>query len=91
MRSRYSAYALKLPEYLAGTWHPATRPVALDFERGPQRWVALKIVRHEEREPDAAIVEFIAFYKAGGRVQQLHETSRFARVGGRWLYVDAAG
>jgi SEC-C motif domain protein len=91
MRSRYTAYALKLKEYLVATWHPATRPVALDFDQAPKRWVALKILRHEVQEPDAAIVEFTAFYKAGGRVQQLREMSRFVREDGQWFYVDATG
>jgi SEC-C motif-containing protein len=91
MRSRYTAYALKLKEYLVETWHPVTRPVALDFEQAPRRWVALKIMRCEEQEPEVAIVEFTAFYKAGGRVREMRETSRFVREDGRWLYVDAAG
>ena len=38
--------------------------------------------------PDAAIVEFVARYKAGGRVHEMREASRFVRVDGRWLYVD---
>jgi SEC-C motif-containing protein len=33
-------------------------------------------------------VEFVARYKLNGRAFRLHETSRFERVGGRWLYVD---
>jgi len=31
MRSRYSAYVLKLEAYLLATWHPGTRPAALDL------------------------------------------------------------
>jgi len=33
-------------------------------------------------------VEFVARYKLNGRAFRLHEVSRFARVDGRWLYVD---
>ncbi len=35
-----------------------------------------------------ATVEFVARYKLNGRAFKLHETSRFERVDGRWLYVD---
>ena len=30
MRSRYSAYVLKLEDYLLATWHPDTRPRQLE-------------------------------------------------------------
>jgi len=33
-------------------------------------------------------VEFVARSKRGGRAHRLHETSRFVREDGRWLYVD---
>ncbi|HMR70993.1 MAG TPA: YchJ family metal-binding protein, partial [Rubrivivax sp.] len=35
-----------------------------------------------------AEVEFVARSKLGGRAQRLHETSRFERRDGRWVYVD---
>ena len=34
MRSRYSAYALGLRDYLLETWHPNTRPESIDPEPG---------------------------------------------------------
>jgi SEC-C motif-containing protein len=89
MRSRYTAHALKLGDYLLDTWHPGARPVALDFAQAPRRWIGLKIVRHESEGDDEAIVEFVAHYKAGGRVHEFRETSRFVREDGRWLYLDA--
>lgn len=55
---------------------------------GPRRWLGLKALRHEVGTADSAIVEAIARYKAGGRANELRETSRFVREGGRWLYVD---
>ena len=39
-------------------------------------------------DPTHATVEFVARYKLNGRAFRLHETSRFERVDGRWLYVD---
>ncbi len=88
MRSRYTAYVLKLEDYLLATWHPGTRPKELDLASAPRRWVGLKVLRHEAGAADAALVEFFARYKAGGRAHELHETSRFVREDGRWLYVE---
>lgn len=90
MRSRYSAYVLKLDDYLLASWHPDTRPAALDLaaEQPPPKWLGLSVRRHETRG-DQATVEFVARWKSGGgRAQRLHETSRFVREDGRWYYVD---
>jgi SEC-C motif-containing protein len=91
MRSRYSAYVLKLEDYLLETWHPQTRPPGLDLEVTARRWLGLKIVRHELRPDETAIVEFMARYKAGGRTHDYREISQFVRVAGRWLYWNAEG
>ena len=89
MRSRYSAYVLRLENYLLATWHHSTRPAALNLDQEiDTRWLGLEIKRHEQRENDTAIVEFVARYKIGGRAHRLHETSRFVREDGRWYYVD---
>ncbi len=88
MRARYSAFVLKLEPYLLTTWHPRTRPRDLELSQSPRRWLSLKVLRHEEGADGAAVVEFIARYKAGGRVQELREASRFVQEDGRWLYVD---
>ena len=87
MRSRYSAYVLRLADYLLATWHQNTRPPALDFEPG-QRWLGLQVLRHERHRDDLATVAFIARSKVAGRAQQLAETSRFVRESGQWFYVD---
>lgn len=91
MRSRYSAYALGLADYLLATWHPSTRPASLDLAEPPvPRWIGLAVRRHTTTGLDSAEVEFIARYRIHGRAQRLHETSRFRLEGGRWLYVDGA-
>lgn len=87
MRSRYSAYALALGDYLLATWHASTRPTRIDFEPG-LRWLGLQVRRHLCSDPDHALVEFVARSKLGGRAHRLHETSRFVREGGRWYYLD---
>ena len=90
MRSRYSAYALKLADYLLGTWHGSTAPGEIDFP--PTKWLGLEI-KHAETHGDAGVVEFIARYRdSTGRAGRLHEVSRFVADGAgldaRWLYID---
>jgi SEC-C motif-containing protein len=90
MRSRYSAYALGLADYLLATWHPSTRPAALEPDPPGLRWLGLEVKRHARDGEDRAVVEFVAISKLGGRAHRLHETSRFVREAGRWFYLDAA-
>jgi SEC-C motif domain protein len=85
MRSRYSAYALGLIDYLLATWHPSTSPGELDLS--PVKWLGLE-VRHAAQSGDAGVVEFVARCRDSGRAQRLHETSRFVREAGRWYYID---
>ncbi len=89
MRSRYSAYAKGLADYVSDTWHAATRPGTLAFDEVPPiRWLGLDVKRHVA-DGDRATVEFVArFRQGGGRAGRLHETSRFVRESGRWFYVD---
>ena len=87
MRSRYTAFVCELADYLQATWHASTRPADLDFEPGA-RWLGLQVRSHRATGEDRAEVEFVARYRVGGRAVRLHETSRFVREGGRWLYVD---
>lgn len=87
MRSRYSAYVLKLEPYLLATWHPDTRPNELDLDAEPIKWLGLKIVRSETLSSTTAIVEFVARYKVGGqRAERLHEISEFVYTDA-WYYV----
>jgi SEC-C motif-containing protein len=89
MRSRYSAFALNLPEYIQRSWHASTRPApAVAGNEAPSRWLGLRIGRTEALAENRASVEFRARYKVGGRAFALHETSRFVREGGHWFYVD---
>lgn len=97
MRSRYSAYVMGLSDYLRDTWHPRTRPNAVELEQPGPRWLGLEVrsqraladVVSDHSEPVAqAEVEFVARCKQGGRATRLHETSRFLREGGHWLYLD---
>ena len=91
MRSRYSAYVLRLEAYLLATWHSTTRPVALNLaaQNPAPRWLGLTVKRHRAIDADHAVVEFVARSRlGGGAAQRLHEISRFVREDGRWYYVD---
>lgn len=90
MRSRYSAYVLGLDDYLLATWHPDTRPAALDTGDTPGlRWLGLDLKRHADAGDGTAVVEFVARYRVrGAPAVRMREVSRFRRVDGRWLYLD---
>lgn len=88
MRSRYSAYVLKLEAYLLATWHTDTLPATIELANDDTKWLGLEVKKHIVNDTDRATVEFVARYKIGGRAHRLHEISRFTRSDGRWFYVD---
>lgn len=88
MRSRYSAFVLKLEDYLLATWHASKRPSELDLAADDTKWLGLDVRRHEQADETHAVVEFVARYRIAGRGHRLHEISRFVREDGRWYYVD---
>jgi SEC-C motif domain protein len=92
MRSRYSAYVVGATGYLRETWEPSTCPDYFDAvpsAKGAPVWLGLQILRFTELDETHAEVEFVARFKADGRTQTLHESSRFTRSDdGRWRYVD---
>lgn len=88
MRSRYSAYVLGLPDYLRATWAAETCPAVIEPDPPGLKWLGLELRSHRLQDAEHATVEFVARHKLGGRAQRLHETSRFERRDGRWVYVD---
>lgn len=89
MRSRFSAFALGDAGYLLRSWHPSTRPSALELDPG-LTWYRLDIEHAERGGPfdRDGVVAFTAYYKGAER-GSLHEVSRFVREGRDWFYVDA--
>ncbi len=89
MRSRYSAYVAGDSAYLLKTWHPATRPLALDPATIPE-WCGLKIIRTEKGQAGDAtgMVEFRATARSQQKILTLHEVSHFVKEAGHWLYVS---
>lgn len=92
MKSRYSAYALDIAEYIIRTTHPDNP----DYTENTQRWreeisrfsqgtrfEGLRILSYEEGEEES-FVSFEATLSSG----IMREKSRFLKENGRWLYVD---
>ena len=88
MRSRYSAYVLKIDDYLLATWHPRTRPAQLDLASDDSRWLGLEIKSFLPLSDSSASVEFVARYKIAGRAHRLHERSSFVYENGAWFYLE---
>lgn len=89
MRSRFSAFAVGDAAYLLATWHPTTRPTELELDPD-LRWYRLDVLATRDGGPSdtTGVVEFTAFYRSPGGAGSQHETSRFRRDAGRWLYLD---
>jgi SEC-C motif domain protein len=90
MRSRFSAFAVGNPAYLLRTWHPSTRPLELTLD--PElRWYRLDVLSTSRGGmlDTEGTVEFRAHYKGPDGAGSQHETSRFVRDSGAWVYVDA--
>ena len=92
MRSRYSAYALGLRDYVLDTWHASTRPEQMQRFDSGVKWLGLTVKRAWTASADEGFVEFVARNRprGGGPAERLHELSRFVRNEGRWQYLDAA-
>ncbi len=82
MRSRFTAYAMGLDDYVFRTWHPRTRPEGVAPDPST-RWTALEIL-----DTDGDVVEFRAHFEERGRRGVLQERSRFSERAGRWFYLD---
>lgn len=88
MRSRYSAFAVGLPDYLLRTWHPSTRPAWLELD-DDVRWTGLDVLATTGGSLLAAegTVEFRAHYVRDREAGVQHENSRFVREDGVWRYL----
>lgn len=92
MRSRFSAFAVGDAGYLLRTWHPSTRPAALDLD-DTLRWYRLDILATARGGllDTEGMVEFVAHHKipgVRGSAGSQHERSRFSKDTGAWTYVD---
>lgn len=99
LRSRYAAFSLELPSYLAATTHPAHNDYSTDTAAWVQRlgkgldasaFEGLRVLSQEPLGDDAHEIVFEADVRPRdapeGAGVTLHERSRFAREGGLWYY-----
>jgi SEC-C motif-containing protein len=89
MRSRYTGFVVGDADHLFRTWHPRTRPEDVTVDPATT-WLGLEVLRTDAGGPgdDAGVVEFRARHSDRGGEHVLHETSRFERRRGRWVYVE---
>lgn len=94
MRSRYSAYAQQLADYIMETTHPSNSGFMTDKKEWAgqirqfaqnTRFEGLQII-HFEDGPVVAFVTFRALLKQKGQDASFNEKSRFEKINGRWLY-----
>ena len=84
MRSRFSAFALSLDDYLLTSWHPITRPEQLKLEQGTQ-WRRLEIIS-ATNDSKQGLVHFKAYYQEQNEWHLLEETSKFLFENDHWFY-----
>lgn len=88
MRSRYSAYAKKRPEYLLETaLHKADR-ASIESWMQSAEFLRLEILhcRKGKALDKKGFVEFKAYYLEEEKERVLHEVSAFVKHKGRWYY-----
>lgn len=94
MRSRYSAYALKLPDYIIETTHKDGSAYhsnlsewkdSILFFSNKTEYHDLKIIEFLEGTEEAFVV-FHAHLFRDGKNTSFTENSRFFKIGDRWYY-----
>lgn len=87
MRSRFSAFTLKNSSWLKNSWHTTTRPKQINFEDNIN-WLDLSIINTQLIELNRGRVEFEARYLKNGKINAIHENSRFEKIAKQWFYID---
>lgn len=96
MRSRYSAYARHLPEYIIQTTHPENPHYKVEHIQWRREilhfcentlFKKLEIIEFLDGKEEA-YVTFIAYLEQDKMDKQLFEKSRFKTLNGRWLYLE---
>lgn len=84
MRSRFSAFALNLSDYLLTSWHPDTRPDQLELNASTL-WKRLEILS-AKNDNEQGEVHFKATYHELNGWHLLEETSQFYFQNDHWFY-----
>lgn len=99
MRSRYSAYALNIPDYIIATTHPLNPKYSEDQLSWKQSvihfsqsssFLKLEILDFTENQ-NMATVTFTASISQSGRDASFTEKSYFEKVNNHWLYLEGHG
>lgn len=94
MRSRYSAFARRIPQYLFDTLHPSKRApnelALLENAVRQNNWLGLQIVSTQQGQPDdnEGFVAFRATCEESGQPAVLEENSAFIKESGQWYYLQ---
>lgn len=97
MRSRFSAFAEGLVQYIMNTTHPENTNYKVNkIEWGSEikkycdetKFQALEITDRTQEREDLATVTFTAFLKNGRQTFSFTEKSFFVKINGKWLYLD---
>jgi len=94
MRSRYSAYVEHAIDYIINTCvHRGKNDIDYKSTRDwseQSTWLGLKIISIEKggAADTEGVVEFEAAYEKDGLKDIHHETAKFKKENGEWLYVD---
>jgi SEC-C motif domain protein len=97
MRSRYSAYALHLPDYIIHTTHPNNPLYRQDITQWRKEILhfcenthfdKLEIIEFTDNTEES-YVHFIAYLSQNNKEFKLEERSQFKKLNGRWLYYNA--
>ncbi|MDM1073981.1 hypothetical protein HX001_15955 [Empedobacter brevis] len=88
MRSRYTAFAKVLTDYLVETTHSSVRklhyPNEIEEWAKSNKWLKLEIIFAKDDK-----VRFRAYYQdQKGEIYEHDELSAFVQENGKWFYVD---
>jgi SEC-C motif-containing protein len=97
MRSRYSAFALGLGDYLQQSHYSKTRPSkqqGIETEQWSKTvsWIKLEVNKTTlgSETDDEGTVEFMAYFLENGQINTIKENSYFKKEDGIWYYVGFA-
>ena len=94
MRSRYTAYAMGVVEFLYKT---SSTKVKKEFDADNSRkwaesakWTGIEILKESDGKAGdtTGSVEFIAHYTVNKTVFNHHEKADFEKINGEWLFMD---
>lgn len=89
MCSRYSAYVLKMADYLLQSWDESTRPPTLSFDDNIN-WLKLRIIKTKKggSGDKQGMVLFKATFEADNEKSVMTEKSQFRRnARNHWVYL----